>query len=127
MRFSEEDIAKIIQNSDPNKAHGHDQISIHMLKICGKTIFKPLECIVCEGLNTGLFPLEWKKANLVPVYKKGDKQCLENYCPVSLLPICGKIFEKLIFNEMFKFFNENNLISPKQPGFYLLHIKYMNH
>ena len=37
--------------------------------------------------------------------------------PVSLLPTCGKIFEKLIFNKMFKFFNENNLISPKQYGF----------
>ena len=117
IRFSEDDIAKIIQNLDPNKAHGHDQISIRMLKICGKTICKPLECIFRECLNTGLFPLEWKKANLVPVYKKGDKQCLINYCPVSLLPICGKIFEKLIFNEMFKFFNENNLISPKQSGF----------
>ena len=117
IRFSEDDIAKIIQNLDPNKAHGHDQISIRMLKICGKTICKPLECIFRECLNTGLFPLEWKKANLVPVYKKGDKQCLINYRPVSLLPICGKIFEKLIFNEMFKFFNENNLISPKQSGF----------
>ena len=63
------------------------------------------------------FPLEWKKANLVPVYKKYDKQCLENYRPVSLLPICDKSFEKLIFNEMFMFFNENNLISPKQSGF----------
>ena len=63
------------------------------------------------------FPLEWKKANLVPVYKKDDKQCLKNYRPVSLLPICDKSFEKLIFNEMFMFFNENNLISPKQSGF----------
>ena len=63
------------------------------------------------------FPLEWKKANLVPVYKKDDKQCLENYRPVSLLPICDKSFEKLIFNEMFMFFNENNLISQKQSGF----------
>ena len=117
MRFSEDDIKKIIQNLDPNKAHGHDQISIRMLKICSKTICKPLDCIFCECLNTGLFPLEWKKANLVPVYKKGDKQCLKIFRPVSLLPICGKIFEKLIFNKMFKFFNENNSISPKPSGF----------
>ena len=115
--FSEDDIAKIIQNLDPNKARGHNQISIRMLKIWGKTICKLLEYIFHECLNTGLFPLEWKKTNLVPVYKKGDKQCLKNYRPVSVLPICGKIFEKLIFNEMFKFFNENNLISPKQSGF----------
>ena len=84
MRFLEDDIAKIIQNLDPNKAHGHDQISIRILKLCGKTIYKPLEYIFRECLNTGLFPLEWNKANLVPVYKKGDKQCLKYYRPVSL-------------------------------------------
>ena len=71
--FSEDDIAKIMQNLDPNKAHGHDQISICMLKICGKTICKPAECIFRKCLNTGLFPLEWKKANLVPVYKWNSK------------------------------------------------------
>ena len=43
IRFSEDDIAKIIQNLDPNKAHGHDEISISMLKICGKSICEPLE------------------------------------------------------------------------------------
>ena len=42
IRFSEDDIAEIIQNLDPNKAHGHDQISVRRLKICGKTICKPL-------------------------------------------------------------------------------------
>ena len=82
IRFSEDDIAKIIQNLDLNKVHDHDPISIRMLKICGKTICKPLECIFREYLNTGLFPLEWKKPNLVPVYKKGDKQCLKNFRPV---------------------------------------------
>ena len=68
---------------------------------------------------TGSFPFEWKKANVVPVHKKGDKQCLKNYRPVSLLPICGKILERLIFNEMFRFFIENNLISSNQSSFKL--------
>ena len=60
---------------------------------------------------------KWKKGNAIPVFKKGDKQILKNYRPISLLPVCGKIFEKLIFNEMFKFFIENDLISPNQSGF----------
>ena len=60
-----------------------------------------------------------KKANVVPVHKKGDKQCLKNYRPISLLPICRKILERLIFNEMFRFFIENNLISSNQSGFKL--------
>ena len=46
-----------------------------------------------------------------------DKKILKNYSPVSLLPICGKIFERLIFNELFNFLLENNLISPNQSGF----------
>ena len=67
--------------------------------------------------DTGSFPLERKKANIVPIHKKGDTQCLKNYRPVSLLPICGKILERLIFNEMFRFPIENNLISSNQSGF----------
>ena len=72
--FSQDDIAKIIQNLDPNKAHGHDNISIHMLKICGSSIYKPLEMIFKQCIETGVFPSEWKKANIVPIHKKGDKK-----------------------------------------------------
>ena len=53
----------------------------------------------------------------MPIHKKGDKQTLTNYRPVSLLPICGKIFERLIYNEMFGFFVDKGLISPNQSGF----------
>ena len=51
------------------------------------------------------------------MHKKGDKQCIVNYHPVSLLPICGKIFERLIFNPVFEFPEENKLLSPNQSGF----------
>ena len=70
VRLSQDDIAKIIQNLDPNKAHGHDNISIRMLKICGSSIYKPLEMIFNECIETGFFPSEWKKANIVPIQKK---------------------------------------------------------
>ena len=55
-------------------------------------------------------------ANVVPIHKKSDKQILKNYQPVSLLPICGKVFERLIYNGLFECFIENDLISPKQSG-----------
>ena len=89
------DIARIIRDLEPNQAHGH-MISIPMLIICGESISKPLEIIFKSCIEKGQFPNEWKKANVVPVHKKGDKQVLRNYRPVSLLPICGKIFERLI-------------------------------
>ena len=53
----------------------------------------------------------------MPIHKKGDKETFKNYCPVFLLPICSKIFERLIYNEMFGFFLEKGLISANQSGF----------
>ena len=88
-----------------------------MIKLCGNSICKPLSIIFKDCLSEVKFPHEWKKANVVPVHKKGNKQSLENYRPISLLPICSKIFERLSYNEMFTFFTENNLISPNQSGF----------
>ena len=68
--FTKDDIAKIIKNVNPNKAHGFNMISIRMLKICGDSIWKPLELIFKSCIESGKFPIEWKKANAVPVYKK---------------------------------------------------------
>ena len=77
-----------------------------MLKICGDSICRPLNINFKTCLRTGKFPLEWKKANIVPIHKKGDKQAVKNYRPVSLLPIYGKTFERCLYNKMLNFFFE---------------------
>ena len=58
-----------------------------------------------------------KKGNLVPIQKKRNRECLENYHTVSLLPFCCKIQERLIFNKTFQFFIKNDLISQNQSGY----------
>ena len=68
--FISDDIATLIQNLDPNKAHGHGMLSIRMLKLSGKSICKPLDLIFQSYIKHGEFPTEWKKANVVPVHKK---------------------------------------------------------
>ena len=68
--FSADHIGDIIKKLDPNKAHGHDMISIRMLKLCGDSIWKPLEIIFKNCLKEGIFPNEWKKNNVVPIHKK---------------------------------------------------------
>ena len=98
INFSQDDILKIIQNLNPNKAHGPDKISIRMIKICGDSLCKPLKMIFKSCFIMGEFPSEWKKANVDPVHKKSYKESLKNYRPVSLLPIFGKIFERIIYN-----------------------------
>ena len=117
VRFPTEDILQIIKNLHSNKAHGHDEISIRMLKICGSSVCRPLQIIYKSCLDRGKFPQEWKKANVVPVHKKNDKQLVKNYRPISLLPICGKIFERILYNSLFNFLYQNDLVSPAQSGF----------
>ena len=51
------------------------------------------------------------------MHKKGDKQLLENYRPVSLLPILGKVFEKILYNDIYEYLQENNLLCESQSGF----------
>ena len=80
--FSESDILHVINNQDSNKAHGHDMINIRMLNLCGETICRPLNIIFSPCLNTGKFPSEWKKGNVIPIYKKDYKQNVKNYHPV---------------------------------------------
>ena len=70
-----------------------------------------------NSMAAGTFATQWKRANIVPIHKKNDKQIVSNYRPVSFLPICSKIFEKLIFNELFKIFEDNNLLSKHQSDF----------
>ena len=92
-------------------------INIRMLKMCGESIHKPLEYIFQASLNDERFPSEWKKANVVPIHKKDDKQALKSYRPVSLLPICAKIFERIIYNKTFEYLIQSSLITENQSGF----------
>ena len=58
---------------------GHDEITIRMIKMCASAIAKPLPILFRNYLGSECFPKEWKKANIVPVHKKHDKQLIKNY------------------------------------------------
>ena len=68
--FTSDDIATLIQNLDPNKDHGHDMLSIRMLKLCGKSICKPLDLLFQSCIKRGEFPTEWKNSMLFLSIKK---------------------------------------------------------
>ena len=86
-------------------------INILVLKLCGEAICRPLNITFKTCLNTGKFPLEWKKGNVVPIHEKDSKQNIKNYRPVSLLLIWSKLFEHLIYNVMYDFLFDNDLLS----------------
>ena len=88
-----------------------------MIRICDSALAKPLSIIFNNCIKTGIFPYTWKKSNVIPVHKKNDKQLINNYRPVSLLPIFGKMFERIIFNNIYRYLDEHNLLNPNQSGF----------
>ena len=117
IKFENKDIIIVIKAFDPCKAHGYGDISIRMLNICGSAILIPLEILFKNCMSQGISPDNWKKSNIFPIHKKHDKQIVNNYRPVSLLPIYGKIFERLIFNSLYQFLEEHKLFSIHQSGF----------
>ena len=114
---TKEQIIKTINDLNSNKAHGCDGISVSMLKLCANEIAVPLLIIFNKCINSGQFPESWKYANAQPIHKKDDRQIVSNYRPISLLPICGKILEKIVFDQVYTYLNVNNLLSKNQSGF----------
>ena len=88
-----------------------------MVKICDDAIKKSLSIIHKNCIKTGIYPNTWKKSNIGPVHKKGDKQIVSNYRPVSLLPIFGKVFEKILFKSIFGYLQENCFLCDNQSCF----------
>ena len=115
--FNEDEILKIIRALNIHKAHGHDAISIRVIKICGKSLLNPLILLFQNSTKLSYYPDIWKRSNIIPVHKKNDKQLVKNYRPISPLTIFGKIFEKIIFNKIYHFLLEERLLNPNQSGF----------
>ncbi len=115
--ISDERILNIIRSLNPNKAHGWDGISVKMIKLSDTALIIPLKIIFENCLRQGLFPEIWKHANVVPVYKKNEKNLKKNYRPISLLPIFGKILEKLMYDAIYFHLDSCDLLNPNQSGF----------
>ena len=109
------DIISSIRKLNPTKATGSDGISGQMLLLCDDSVMLPLRIIFRTAIYTAIYPDIWKLGNVTPIFKIGDKQLIQNYRPISLLPICGKIFGKIVFNNLYNHLT-THLICKKQSG-----------
>ena len=88
----------ILKSLDTSKATGPDGISCKMLKETASAIAPSFTRLLQLSLSTATFPSCWKQANVLPIFKKGDRSDFGNYRPVSLLNICSKVCEKIILS-----------------------------
>ena len=115
--ITESETLSIINKLKNKNSSGKDEISNKLLKSIKDEIAKPLTIIINQSLKTGVFPDALKIAKVKPLYKKGDNFCLNNYRPISLLPTISKIFERVMFTQLYSYLNANNLLSEQQYGF----------
>ena len=92
-----------------------------MLKKLAPVIINPLTHIINQSLCTGIFPHRLKIAKVIPLFKKNDPHIFDNYRPISLLSSISKTFEKVVFNQVYEYFTNNDLFYNSQYGFRKLH------
>ena len=100
-----------------HKALGPDLISPYVLNKCSETLYYPIWKIMRRSLENETLPDDWKRANVTPIYKKGEKDIPSNYRPIALTSVVCKLLEKILFKHLYNFLHSNNLISQYQSGF----------
>ena len=111
------EVFKYLKRLKRKCATGLDNVPACFLKDTAYSLAKPLTHIINLSLQTELFPTELKKARVTPIFKSGDKTLIDNYRPISILPIVSKIFEKCAQRQIMNHLEENNLLSEYQFGF----------
>lgn len=114
---SPNDIQNIIYSLKNSNSTGYDGICTKVIKKVALSIASPISYIINLCILQGIFPEKLKVAIVRPFFKKGDKENMDNYRPIALLPIFSKIFEKVICNSVSKYFESNNLLAQEQKGF----------
>ena len=115
LTLNESMVLAALKALEVGKATGPDEIPAKLLKETASVIAPSLCKIFNKSLQLGSLPSDWKLANVVPVRKKGAEDHVENYRPISLLPIVSKVFEHCVLNSIR--FHLYQVISPKQHGF----------
>lgn len=115
------EVEKIIKNFDNGKA---SDISVAVLKKCSDLLSGHISGFFNLFLEKGVFPEILKLGSVTPIFKKGDPRQLDNYRPVSTLPIFGKILEKIIYNRLYDYLLAVNAIFDCQFGFRKMHSTY---
>ena len=111
------EVYKIVANLDTTKSGDIYGITPKFLQLGANELSTNLTLIFNKSLSLGAFPDQLKIAKVIPVYKADSKQEHGNYRPISLLPIIGKIFEKIVYNRVYSFIVSQKILVPNQYGF----------
>ena len=105
-----EDIINVISPLNTSSA-GYDEMPALILKKCIDEYITPIMYLVNLSIRQGTFPSELKLAKVIPIFKSGNEQLINNYRPISVLPFFSKIYEKVMANFLINFLDANGILS----------------
>ena len=118
IKVSVEGVTKLLCDINPNKASGPDEIPARILNVAAEEITPALSVIFQRSLDSGEIPSPWLRANITPLFKKGERTDVSNYHPVSLTcTICSKLLEHIIHANVMDHFDKYSILTDKQHGF----------
>ena len=115
--LTDEELKIAFETLKSNKSPGFDEISSDVIKFVVDALIEPIRYIFNLSLNKGIFPDKFKVAQVTPIFKSGEKGLISNYRPISVLSCFSKILERIMYNRLYSFLVENNILYDKQFGF----------
>ena len=117
IEITEQEVNKLLKGLKVNKACGLDEIPAILLFEAADQLTTPVTSIFKKSLEEGQIPSDWRRANIIPIFKKGSKTSPNNYRPVSLTSILCKTMETLVKTKVLNHMVDNQLICKEQHGF----------
>ena len=114
-------VFSLLNKLNKSRATGLDKISGRLLRECADLISSPICNIFNQSISQGVFPDDWKSARVAPLFKQGDRDDLNNYRPISVISIVAKVFERILFDQVYTYLEEHNSICKHQSGFRAAH------
>ena len=118
MFATEREVLALLNSLNPNESCGPDKLPSRLLSLTAILIYEPLTKLFNLSLSQGIYPSKWKEAVVQPIFKnKGSSSDVNNYRPISLLPSLSKIFEKIVFDRVYKHITTHSLLTERQSGY----------
>ena len=114
-------IRRAMKSLKTSNGFGLDGISSYFLKVGMPVLASSLSTIFNNSLRCGVFPNCWKTARIAPIFKDGPENIKSNHRSVSVLPTVSRLFEKVLYGQLYQYLNENKLLYLHQSGFRSLH------
>ena len=105
------DIRDILMKLKRKKAAGCDDIPTSLIADGANEIAGPLSKLINRCIKMAIFPSAEKCSKITPVYKSGERTIMDNYRPISVLPVISKVFERVVHNQLYDYLEANNMLS----------------